>query len=149
MSFDVNALLSKATTDRDEVKKSALRMIKSEMDRMTNPKQKEAKITDDQVFNIVKKMITDNKEMLKYLVNPDTGSFDKAEKVIKENEYLETLIPKELTKEEIIAELVKIKDKLVGLMDGQCMATCMGHFRGLNLKVSGSLVKECMEIVRK
>jgi uncharacterized protein YqeY len=102
LKTEIKKNITEAIIQKDEEKKNALRILLGEINR------KEKNITNDQIISIIKKLIKDEKETLKY--NNKTSS--------KFIQILEEYIPKQLSINEIVqwidsnVDFSKLKNKM-------------------------------------
>lgn len=74
------------------VEYNILALVIGELETATLGKEHKVEITEDQVFAVIRKLIKSNNETLKIVAN---------EKLVKENSYLETFLPKMVSEEQI------------------------------------------------
>lgn len=101
-------------------------------------------LTDDEVTQIIRKLIKSNEETL-------AATADAAAKAVlaKENEILATLLPKGPTTEELVAHLAPVKDAIVAAgNDGQATGVAMKHLKTLGLTVPGGDVQVAVKALR-
>lgn len=115
----------------DVICRDIMRLIISEVSR--NDKK-----TDDEVNRVVKKVIEGNNETLKF------GNNDR---LVKENEILINLLPKRMSKEEVLDKLgVVINDIKLARTEGVGMGIAMKVLKGM--EIEGSEVLEIVKEIR-
>ena len=123
--------LKQAMLDRDESKKSALRIVIGEIPRLN--KKVGENPTDQEIESILRKLIKSEKLTLKTMG-----------KLIQNNKYIEILdsyLPKLMTGEEIVSWI----SENVTLADFDPKIKAMGTImKGLKGKVDGNLVKQIL-----
>jgi uncharacterized protein YqeY len=102
-------------------------------------------LTDDEVIQIVRKLIKSNEETL-------TATTDATAKatLTTENQILATLLPKGPSTEAIIAHLAPVKDAITAAgNDGQATGVAMKHLKTLGLTIPGGDVQAAIKQLRK
>ncbi|MBQ3458168.1 MAG: GatB/YqeY domain-containing protein [Synergistaceae bacterium] len=132
--------LTQAMKERSEPKLSTLRMLKAELQKLQADKGKSAKITDDEVYTVIKRLIKQRKDAAEqYRAG---GAEDRAESELAEMKVLEAYLPKQLSDEEIDA-IISESAKEIGVTSvkdmGKLMKSVMSKAKGL---ADGSRVKE-------
>lgn len=122
--------LKQAILSKNEIEKSVLRVLLSEIDRRTNTKV----ISQDEIYNIIRKLIVSNKECNKIRHNIQLDL---------ENQFLASLLPQELSKEEIFKHIQTL-DFSQCKGSGAAVGLAMKYFKTKNLFVSGDTVKLCV-----
>jgi len=127
------------------VEKSILKLILGECDTLFNGAQQGGKpLTDEQVSKILRKVILTNNETLGY--NP---SEDKKVIILRENEILESLLPKRLTQYEIRQKVSSIEaDIKFAKSEGQAVGVAMKLLKENNESVDGNDVKAVVITIR-
>lgn len=114
--------------------KEILKLIVSEFQRRPNLK---VKLEDDKVYQIINKYIKNNEELLKYAKTDEEKT-----KIVNENNYLLTFLPKSVSENEIKEFLKtldindKNKNKFIGVV--------IKHFKEKDYLVDGALVKNIL-----
>lgn len=78
------------------VEYNILALVIGELETATLGKEHKVEITEEKVFAVIRKLIKSNNETLKIVAN---------EKLVKENAYLETYLPKMVSEEQIRHDL--------------------------------------------
>jgi uncharacterized protein YqeY len=122
--FDqVSEDIKKAMLAKERVKLDALRSIKKELLEAKTSKSAHGELTDEAAITIIQKMVKqrrDSAEIYNTQARPDL-----AEKELEELAIIEAYLPKQLTAEELEAELRTIIDE-VGAKSGADMGKVMG-----------------------
>lgn len=157
MSFTetLRSELLSAMKAKDENKKDVLRVVLGEVE--TTESRSGVRLPEDKVQAILRKLIESNEETIR-LSNPANASLASDETSLslmivnlrEQNTYLSSLLPKRLTKEEILSKLneptastvVVNTDILSAKSEGQAIGLAMKFFKTANLAVDGNLVKE-------
>ncbi len=130
--------IKQAMFAKDSVKKDILRVALAEIE-LSESRQKKI-LSDEECFNVFRKIITNNTETLKHAVN---------DKLIKENEILSTFLPQLLNKEQIKENLQIVLENIKQAKnDGQAVGLAMKHLKSLSLAVSGTDVGEVVKELR-
>lgn len=111
--------------------------------------QQKASVTDEQVFAIVKRMVSDNTEKVLPFLKPDDPRYAA---LVEENKILSELLPQYWSAEEIHNRI--LVDGLVDLVkgaksDGQATGVVMGHLKKISAPVEGNTVKEVVVKIRE
>lgn len=117
-----------AIKNKNEIEKNVLRVILSEIDRRTETKP----ISQEEIYRIIKKLILSNQECTKIRTNFQLDL---------ENEFLATLLPKELSREEI-AKYIDSLDLSKCKNVGAAIGVTMKYFKANNLYIDANIVKE-------
>ncbi len=133
--------LTRAIKERDEPKKNILKVVIADIERI-NP----AQLNDDKCDAVISKTYEGMLQLSQFMEK----SADKRISGLRvELSILSLYLPKSLTKENIMAELEKMRDNFVSVPDGQCMKMAMERFKSLGVKVDGKLVKQCIDEIRR
>ena len=101
-------------------------------------------LTDDEVIQIVRKLIKSNDETIG--ASPE-GPAKAA--LVQENTILATLLPKGPSTEEIVAHLAPVKDAITAAgNDGQATGVAMKHLKTLGLTIPGGDVQAAIKQLR-
>jgi len=129
---EIRLHITAAVQKKDDIEKNILRLALGEIQRVTSIKD----ITEQEKEKIIKKLIKSNTSTLELT--------SKDEDIIilkKEIEVLETLLPKEMTKEDILAFIKINKFQLTDNL-GKSIGIVMKAFKKDNIIVNGKVVKE-------
>ncbi|QDU34825.1 Yqey-like protein [Poriferisphaera corsica] len=132
----------KAMLERNELEKSILKValgdLETEASRSVDP------MTNERCEKIIRKMVKSSNETISLTKDKAMAERCKAEIVI-----LETLLPKTLTVDEIVAELESVKDNVVAAgNDGQAMGVAMKHLKVAEHAVEGKNVNAAIRAIR-
>lgn len=106
-------------------------------------------LTDEEIQKIFKKMIQNNLEMIEKAKLSAENNKEIYDKLIGENLYLSNLIPKSVSKEDIVIALQEIKDDIKNAKsDGQATGVAMKFLKSKSIAVQGNDVAEAVKIVR-
>ena len=127
---------------KDTIAKEVLRVAQGDIE-MHHTRTGEH-MTDDQAQKVVRKLIKSNEETIEHTTDPAA-----VEKLKKEIEILDALLPKTLSVAEIIAALgpVEADIKAAG-NDGQATGVAMKHLKPQGLAVEGKDVSEAVRQIR-
>lgn len=138
-----------AIKSKNNVEKNILRVIIGEVETI---KSRDGKITDDQVYSLIRKQIEANKELINiYTLKGKDVSL--ASLAYKENDILGELLPKTLSPVDIEAEILNhdgpeyemIQDAKT---DGAGIGVAMKLLKSLKLNVLGDDVKKVVAKIR-
>ena len=134
----VQKMLADSIAERNEPKKSILKVLVSEIQRL------HGEVKDVQVVSIAKKMVESNMAMMSLQT-------DEAKKnvLVAENQVLEEFLPKMASKEDIMREVHLLKDDFVVKPDSQCYGLGFAKLKKLGINADGNLVKKCIDEVRQ
>lgn len=102
--------------------------------------QRANKFDDQYLISVIKKLIESNNETLSYGEN---------EKLISENEELKQVLPKSLSRSEIMAELLTIKEKVVAANEGQSIGISVKHLKSTGFDFNNNEVREVVNEIRR
>ena len=126
--------------NKDNLKRDVLRVVLGDMQTLES---RQGKISTDECVKIIKKLIENLNDSIK-LISED---IEKVDKMHKEVDILQGLLPKELSREEIKNALSSEKEKIiVGDNDGKAIGLAMGYFKSKQIVVNG---KEVAEVVKE
>ena len=137
---DIAHDLTQAMKERTEPKLSTLRMLKAELQKLQADKGKNAEITDDDVYTVIKRLIKQRKDAAEQYTAG--GANDRAESELAEIKILEPYLPKQLSDEkidELVAEAAKEINASSPKDMGKLMKAVMTKAKG---QADGSRVKE-------
>ena len=132
--------LMSAMKEKSEPKLSTLRMLKSELQKLQADKGKNAEISDDDVYTVIRRLIKQRKDAAEQY--SAAGAKDRAESELSEIKILEPYLPKQLSDEEIdamISESAKEINASSPKDMGKLMKAVMQKAKGL---ADGSKVKD-------
>ena len=125
--------------NKDELKLSVLRMLKSAMQLAQVEKGKENALTDDDVLVLVRRLIKQRVEAAE--MYKSGGAADRAERELAEAQVLEIYQPAQLSAEDILKIVAKVAEetgaagpKDMGKMMGKTMAAVKGQADGNRVK---------------
>ncbi|WP_278550430.1 GatB/YqeY domain-containing protein [Cloacibacillus evryensis] len=128
-----------AMKNKDELKLSVLRMLKSAMQLAQVEKGKENALTDDDVLVLVSRLIKQRVEAAE--MYKSGGAADRAERELAEAQVLEIYQPAQLSDEDILKIVAKVAEetgaagpKDMGKMMGKTMAAVKGQADGNRVK---------------
>lgn len=113
----INEKWKEAFKARDMEKRTAYEMMKQKILVAEKSGQFELPLTDEQITNLIIKEIKEREDVLQFY-KPEDDAYKMAVAIIKE---LEQYLPKQMTKEEVIAIITRIKEtepnlgKVIGL----------------------------------
>lgn len=126
-----------AMREKDEVSKNVLRVAIGEVDVLKGRGQE---VEDEQICKILRKLVASNEETIKA----------KSAVLFKENEILNVLLPKLLSKEEIENHLIAFLEEIkAAKSNGQATGVAVGVFKKINLNVDGKDVAEVVKMLRQ
>lgn len=128
-----------AMKNKDELKLSVLRMLKSAMQLAQVEKGKENALTDDDVLVLVRRLIKQRVEAAE--MYKSGGAADRAERELAEAQVLEIYQPAQLSDEDILKIVANVAEetgaagpKDMGKMMGKTMAAVKGQADGNRVK---------------
>ena len=140
LTQDIAHDLTQAMKERTEPKLSTLRMLKAELQKLQADKGRNAEITDDDVYTVIKRLIKQRKDAAEQYASG--GANDRAESELAEIKILEPYLPKQLSDEQIdaiISEAAKEINASSPKDMGKLMKAVMTKAKG---QADGSRVKE-------
>ncbi len=139
---EIKRRINLAMKEKREAERDILRLTFGEI--QTAEARAAKDLTDEEVSQIVRKLIKSNEETL-------AATADATAKAVlaKENEILATLLPKALTTDEIVAHLAAVKDSIGAAgSEGQATGVAMKHLKTLGLTAPGGAVQAAIKILR-
>lgn len=137
---EVSEGIKEAMLARDKVRLEALRGIKKELLEAKTAKGSSGEVTDEQALSIIAKLLKQRKESAD--IYAKNGREELAEAELLEAKVLESFLPKQLTKEELIP-IVKGKIDELGLSSSSDAGKLTGILmKTLKGKVDGKLLNE-------
>lgn len=147
--FDkVSADIKEAMLARDKVRLEALRGIKKEFLEAKTAKGSSGELDDDAALKILQKMVKQRKDSAN--IYAQNGREDMAKTELDEATVIESYLPKQLTKEELIP-FVNEELETLGITDVKMMGKVIGSLqKKLSGKVDGKLLADTVkEILSK
>ena len=128
--------------DRDDAARSILRVALGDL-QLAESRSAEA-FTDQQAEGVIRKLIKSNTETIEF-----TRDEAVAERLRHENQVLESLLPRTLSVEQIIAALEPVEAQIRGAgNDGQATGAAMKHLKSTDANVVGSDVAQAVRQMR-
>lgn len=121
--------LKKAMKDKDEIKISCLRMLRSDMHNLSI--QKKGDLKEDDIIKVIQKQVRQHKDSIEQFIKGERN--DLAEKEKREQAILESFLPKQLSQEElkkIIEDVIKEQGASTKKDMGRVMKEVMGKIKG-------------------
>ncbi len=139
---DVKAQIKEAMKAKDAARRDLLKVVLGEL--QTEAARSGEELSDDQAQRIVRKLVKSSQEMIELSDRPETIEKTKAELLI-----LESLLPKTLSVDEIIAALEPIKENVLAAgNDGQATGVAMKHLKSSGAVVEGKDVGQAVKQIR-
>lgn len=140
---EVSEQIKQAMLARDKVRLEALRGIKKELLEAKTAKGSSGEVSDEQALAIIAKLLKQRRESAD--IYNQNGRQELAEAELAEAEVLESFLPKQLTKEELIP-LVKEKIEQLQITDAKQAGRLTGMLmKELKGKVDGKLLNEVIQ----
>ena len=118
---------------------SVLRMLKSALQLAQADKGKDADLSDEEVFTVIRRLVKQRHEAAE--LYKEGGACDRAESELAEAKVLEAYLPAQLSDEELAAIVAEIGAKVgassmkdMGKMMGQTVAAAKGRADGNRIK---------------
>lgn len=127
--------LIQAMRDKDETKKDILRVVIGDIESTESRENKE--MSDEKIEKLIRKMVSSNEEVLRHKQD---------DSLVKQNEILDTYLPKMLSQGEIYSKLCDIVDDIKLADGGKAIGLAMKHLKQQNLNVDG---KDVTTVVNK
>ncbi|QQE12890.1 GatB/YqeY domain-containing protein [Planctomycetota bacterium] len=142
MIAGIKQRVRKAMLERNDFEKSILKVALGDLE--TEASRSADEITNERCEQIIRKMVKSANEMIKLSKDEAMIEKCKAEIVI-----LETLLPKTLSVDEIVAALESVKDNVLAAgNDGQAMGVAMKHLKSSGAIVEGKDVNAAIRKIR-
>jgi uncharacterized protein len=139
---DVKQQVIQAMRDKDAERRDLLKVVLGELQTVAS-RTGEA-MDDEQAQRIIRKMVKSNQEMAELSDRPGVP-----EKMKAEIEVLESLLPKTLSTDQIIAALASIADAVKSAgNDGQATGVAMKHLKSSGASVEGKDVGQAVKQMR-
>lgn len=134
--------IATAVKDGDPVARDVLRLALGEI--QTAEARKNAQLSDEEVAAALRKLVKSNEETLSL-----SGEGERAVTLKKEIEVLSSLLPKQLSVDEIVAALAPSVDAIkAAKADGQAVGVAMKHLKSTGASVTGSDVQAAVKKIR-
>lgn len=139
---DIKARTVAALKAKRDVEKEVLRVALGEI--QTAAARSNKALSDEEAAAIVRKLIKSNRETL------ELARDDEERRVLTEEiQVLESLLPKTLTEDEIVAALDAARDAIRGAAnDGQATGVAMKHLKAQGASVDGKTVAAAVKKIR-
>jgi len=145
--MDLRAKLQEAIKAKDDLARDVLRVLMGEVSTRRGRTGKEP--GDDEIAGIVRTMLTNNKETRAELEKRGQTDHEAYERLGRENQYLETLLPATLDQDAILRELDPIAEQLrAAKNDGQATGMAVKHLKQKGLAVLGEDVAAAVKRLR-
>lgn len=147
--FDkISADIKEAMLARDKVRLEALRGIKKEFLEAKTSKGSNGELEDETALKILQKMVKQRKDSAS--IYSQNGRADMAETEIQEANVIESYLPKQLTKEEILP-IINEELQTLGISDIKMMGRVIGSLqKKLSGRVDGKMLADTVkEILSK
>lgn len=147
--FDkISADIKEAMLARDKVRLEALRGIKKEFLEAKTSKGSNGELEDETALKILQKMVKQRKDSAS--IYSQNGRADMAETEIQEANVIESYLPKQLTKEEILP-IINEELQTLGISDVKMMGRVIGSLqKKLSGRVDGKMLADTVkEILSK
>jgi uncharacterized protein YqeY len=145
--MNLQAKLQEAMKAKDGLARDVLRVILGEVSTRRARTGKEP--TDEEVHGIIRKFIAGNNETRQELEKRGQTAHESYARLVRENAYLETLLPASLDRAAIRRELEPLADTLKGARnDGQATGLALKHLKQKGLAVAGEDVAAVVTEIR-
>jgi uncharacterized protein len=139
--------ITTAMKDGDTVARDVLRLALGEI-QMAEVRRAEAgkadKLTDEEAAGVLRKLVKSNEETLGL-----SGEGESAVTLKKEIEILTSLLPKQMSVDEIVAALASQVDAIkAAKADGQAVGVAMKHLKSTGASVTGNDVQTAVKKIR-
>jgi uncharacterized protein len=134
--------ISTAVKDGDSVARDVLRLALGEI--QTAEARKNAQLSDEEATAALRKLVKSNEETLGL-----SGEGENAENLKREIEVLTSLLPKQMSVDEIVAALASQVDAIkAAKADGQAVGVAMKHLKSTGASVTGNDVQAAVKKIR-
>jgi uncharacterized protein len=134
--------IATAVKDGDSVARDILRLALGEI--QTAEARKNAQLSDEEATAALRKLVKSNEETLGL-----SGEGESAAALKKEIEVLTSLLPKQLSVDEIVAALASQVDAIkAAKADGQAVGVAMKHLKSTAAPVTGNDVQAAVKKIR-
>lgn len=139
---DIKAQITQAMRDKDTARRDLLKVVLGEL--QTAASRSGLAMDDEQAQRIIRKIVKSSQEMIELSDRPEAIAKAQAELVI-----LESLLPKILTIEQIVAALAPVKQAVLAAgNDGQATGVAMKHLKSTGAAVEGKDVGQAVRQMR-
>ena len=139
---DLKKRIATAVKDGDSVARDVLRLALGEI--QTAEARKNEKLSDEEATAALRKLVKSNEETLGL-----SGEGERANTLKKEIEVLSSLLPKQLSVDEIVAALASQVDAIkAAKADGQAVGVAMKHLKSTGASVTGNDVQAAVKQIR-
>jgi uncharacterized protein YqeY len=146
-TMDLRGKLQEAMKAKDDLARDLLRVVMGEVSTRRARTGKEP--GDDEVYGIIRSMITNNKETRHELEQRGQTAHEAYERLGRENAYLESLLPTTLDRARIRKELEAIAVELkTAKNDGQATGMAMRYLKQKGSAVLGEDVAAAVKELR-
>jgi len=123
-----------AVQRKDNTERDILRLALSEIERESSKKD----LTEEQKENIIRKLIKSNVSTLEFMDDSNDGR----DILLREIDALKVLLPKEMTKEDVLAFINGYNVELIDNNVGRSVGMVMKAMKENNIVADGKLVKQ-------
>lgn len=139
---DLKKRIATAVKDGDAVARDVLRLALGEI--QTAEARKNSALSDEEAAAALRKLVKSNEETLGL-----SGEGENAATLKKENEVLSSLLPKQLSVDEIVAALASHASAIkAAKADGQATGVAMKHLKSTGASVTGNDVQAAVKKIR-
>lgn len=139
---DIKKQITAAMKSGDGVARDVLRLALGEI--QTAEARKNAPASDEDAAAAIRKLIKSNEETLGLSADAEGAST-----LRREIEVLSSLLPKQLSVDEIVAALAPVRDAITSAKaDGQATGVAMKHLKSVGAAVSGNDVGAAVKKIR-
>jgi uncharacterized protein YqeY len=142
LAKEIKQRMFAAMKAKSTVEKEILRVALGEID--TQVARRGSDLSDEEVVAVLRKLVKSNQESIKVLDDEERKSV-----LQQENAVLDTLLPKTLDEDAIVAALAPVADavKAAG-NDGQATGVAMKHLKSSGAAVEGKTVAAAVRKIR-
>jgi uncharacterized protein YqeY len=139
---DLKKRIAVAVKEGDSVARDVLRLALGEI--QTAEARKNGPLSDEDAAATLRKLVKSNEETLAL-----SGEGERAVTLKKEIEVLSSLLPKQLSVDEIVAALASQVDAIkAAKADGQAVGVAMKHLKSTGASVTGNDVQAAVKKIR-
>lgn len=139
---DLKKRIAIAVKDGDSVARDVLRLALGEI--QTAEARKNTQLSDEEAAGALRKLVKSNEETLGL-----SGEGERATTLKKEIEVLTSLLPKQMSVDEIVAALSSQVDAIkAAKADGQAVGVAMKHLKSTGASVTGNDVQVAVKKIR-
>ena len=134
--------IATSVKDGDSVARDVLRLALGEI--QTAEARKNTQLSDEEAAAALRKLVKSNEETLGL-----SGEGERATTLKKEIEVLTSLLPKQMSVDEIVAALAPSVDAIkAAKADGQAVGVAMKHLKSTGASVTGNDVQAAVKQIR-